>query len=143
VRSRALVALLALAIVGVQPLAGSPLAIRALAFLHGHEHAVSVHADAGHVDLVLSHGEDHDHAHDGHPQAASPRSLAERDHVVHLAGDDVIAATLRGGTAKPAPPPLPLSHEVSIPAPAVARVVRAAPEARARGAHHVRTVLRL
>lgn len=90
-RSRTLVALVALGCALAQSATSHSGIAGALAFGHdddGHTHAVSLQADAGHFDLVLSH----DHAGDGAPvgtrhEPAHSRSCSEPDHVVHL-GDE-------------------------------------------------------
>ncbi len=134
---RVLAALLTFSCTVTQSATGSPLRTGALAFgLHDHEHSVSILADRGHVDLVLSHDES-GHDHDA-PPPDGPRWLSESDHVVHLASDDG-EATLRRGAV----PPPTLSHAAPFPVPAVARIFLPAPEPRARGAHHLRIVLRL
>jgi len=123
---------------------GSPLPIRVLAFgLHGHAHSVSVLADAGHVDLVLSHDERHDHDHGALQHREDlPPSLAEGDHVVHLAGADAIGAAPRRDAAPAVPPPAPW-YAAPFPVPAVARILHPAAHPDGLGARHLCTVLRL
>lgn len=107
-RSQSLAALVALACALVQPATGhAGIAISlALGPVDGHEHAVSVEAGAGHLEIVISHG----HPDDGPladtglaPEHAS--SCSEPDHVVHL-GDE--APSCRN-SKPPGPDEAPLS----------------------------------
>lgn len=92
--------------------------------MHGHEHALSLRPDLGHVDVVLHHGED-DHAVD----APAPLGLGidAGDHVVHLAaGEGVSGGTRRdvleaGGLAA-----APTFAAAAPTRPAVARIAPAA-----------------
>ena len=91
-RRESLTALVALACALAQPATSHAGIAGALAFGHdgdGHTHAVTVEADSGHFDLVLSHG----HAGDGTPidtghGPVHSRSCSEPDHVVHLGNEE-------------------------------------------------------
>jgi hypothetical protein len=88
-----------LACAAVEPALGSPVlgsALRLVLHPGDHMHAVALLSDAGHFDLVLSHGEDGSHEHDaatGAALASNPSSSG--DHVFHLTSDDPLSATQR------------------------------------------------
>lgn len=91
-RTKSLTALVALACGLAQPATSHAGIAGTLALGHhddGHTHAVSVEADSGHFDIVLSHA----HAGDGTPIDAGhgpvhSRSCSEPDHVVHLGNEE-------------------------------------------------------
>lgn len=88
--------LLMLAWAGTHSVAGSTLIASALA-LHAHDHLHSLSREGDHVDLVLAHHEPRE------PGGSDPEprhdhaawSLADQDHVVHLASDDAPLSTSR------------------------------------------------
>jgi hypothetical protein len=86
----------------LQPLLASGTLFGFLALAASHEHALSVLADAGHVDLVLTHatresGERH--------HASEPHATVRTDdsHVVHLASTDAAFDSMRRASHVPAP----------------------------------------
>ena len=70
----------------MQPLVGSPARALAIVASHGHGHQVSVVADSGHLDLVLSHVANSEE----HPLEHHLHALPDSDstHVMHLTSTD-------------------------------------------------------
>jgi hypothetical protein len=86
-RSKRLACTLALLLGAMQPLLSSPARAVAILASHGHGHEVSVVADAGHVDLVLSHVPKA-HARHGAERHLHAVAASEGEHVLHLTGAD-------------------------------------------------------
>jgi hypothetical protein len=88
----------------LQPLLGSGTLFGALALVASHGHALSVLADAGHVDLVLTHAtlesEEEHHASEPHVHASV---RTDDSHVVHLASTDAACDSMRRASHAPAP----------------------------------------
>ena len=103
-----------------------------------HDHSVSVVAEAGHRHHVLSHeGEEHRH-HEGEPRHADA-SVSERDHVLHVSGDEAASSGSRRVGIDAVPP---LAFAVIVPAPAQpAWMPHPAPAPRARGSDLLRSVV--
>jgi hypothetical protein len=116
-------ALAVLANLLVQPVLPVAMAELLLAHAGEHAHSISLAADAGHYDLVLSHepAEPHEHA-PGEPAHAAHAS-ARGDHVVHLSHETESWQTRRlTGDDAPALMPtlrLPAPFAASAPANAV------------------------
>jgi hypothetical protein len=108
-RRKSLTALVALACAVAQLATSDATIAGGLAFGHGddgHTHAVSVQADAGHFDIVLTHDHSDEEPLAGAWQApAHSSSCSEPDHVVHL-GDE--APSCRN-SKPPQPDAAPLS----------------------------------
>lgn len=102
---------------GTLPLLSPGFLVGAHALLASHDHQVSVLADTGHVDLVLSHAESH--ASEGpHAVEQHLHSLPASDgaHVFHLTSSDVARdSTRRGGPAEAQTACLTLSRPYSPP----------------------------
>ena len=99
-RSRRLVGFLAILWVLLQPLMSSNALVGVFSLVHAHGHEVSVLADSGHSDLVLSHAAskvpDGSHAAERHLHAAPASQGA---HVVHLTSSDLVRDSMRRGGA--------------------------------------------
>lgn len=136
---RTLAALVVLAWGGGQPAAALAVVADALiSGLHEHAHRVALLSDAGHLDLVLSHGEGAAHRHAGAAHDHDcPVALSESDHVVHVAADAAASATPR--RLCDAPPSLVVAALPVAPAPAW--VLRPASEPRACVEARLRTVV--
>jgi hypothetical protein len=96
-RSRRLACSLALLCGLTQPLLSSHALAGALALVASHGHALSILADDGHFDLVLSHAtsaSDARHAAEQHVHAAS---ASESTHVVHLGSGELARDSMRRG----------------------------------------------
>ena len=123
-RSRRLACSLALLCALMQPLLSSHALAGAFALVASHGHALSILADDGHFDLVLSHAtsaSDARHAAEQHVHAAS---ASESTHVVHLGSAEVARDSVRRGAQIDQPaasaaqpitwkPPCILVHEAS------------------------------
>ena len=132
-----------LACAAVEPALGSPVlgsALRLVLHPGDHMHAVTLLSDAGHFDLVLSHGEDGSHEHDAATGAAlASLPLSGDDHVFHLTGDDLLSATQRRLDLAAAAASVPA---ISVPWGIVsARRLRAASAPRPRSADHLSTIV--
>ena len=97
--ARRLAGSLAILLAAMQPLLSTDALLGAHALFASHGHEVSVLADAGHVDLVLSHAtsaiSDGPHAAEQHLHSAPASGGA---HVVHLTSSDLARdSTRRGG----------------------------------------------
>jgi hypothetical protein len=95
-RARRLAASLAIVCGLMQPLFGSNALVGLASLLHGHGHEVTLEADSGHLDLVLSHGASN--ASDG--LHAAERHLhtgpaPHGDHLVHLMSKDAVRDAVR------------------------------------------------
>lgn len=87
-----------LAWAGTHSVAGSTLIASALALhAHDHLHSASLSREGDHVDLVLAHLEPHERGGSDPEPRHDPAawSLADEDHVVHLASDDAPLSTSR------------------------------------------------
>jgi hypothetical protein len=88
----------------LQPLLASGTLFGSLALVASHEHALSVLADAGHVDLVLTHAtresEERHHASEPHVHASV---RTDDSHVVHLSSTDAAFDSMRRASHVPAP----------------------------------------
>lgn len=133
----------ALACAAAQVAPGAALLSSALTLgLHAsdHAHSVSLVADGGHVQLVLSHEER------GHRDGAAGRhhdeqasSISETDHVFRLTDDGAAStATRRAGVA---PAPAVATAVPVLPAPSPQWVLRASLEPRARSSDSLGTVV--
>jgi hypothetical protein len=95
-RSRRLAAALAVVCGLIQPLVGSNALVGLASLFHSHGHDVSLLADSGHLDLVLSHATgdspDDPHAAERHFHTASS---SHGDHVVHLTSSDAVRDSMR------------------------------------------------
>ena len=128
--SPSLVALVALVCALAQPATSQTGLAISLAFGHdddGHSHAVSMEADAGHFDLVLSH--EHSAGVTGAGAGAGrepqhPRSCSEPDHVVHL-GDEAPSCRSSRPQEPDAAPLAAVTCEFHLADPAVRGLVRA------------------
>jgi hypothetical protein len=130
--------LVRLACACAQAISGAPLLVSALWLgLHpgDHAHSFALLADAGHVDLVLSHAGSEAHDHRGALHVEDPSgSFAQGDHVFHIAGGDGASTTARrdGLAAMPA-----LASAIARPfAPASQGALRTSLERRARSPGH-------
>jgi len=116
----------------MQPLLSSNALVGALALFASHGHEVSVLADSGHLDLVLSHAtsevSDGPHASERHLHAVPDSQGA---HVVHLTSSDVARDSMRRGgaadarVASLAPPLLVNPPPVAAPARSLERLAYA------------------
>ena len=95
-RTRQLARLLAVAVGLSLSLLSAPSLAGAHVLLAPHGHQVSVRADAGHVDLVLSHTSSP--VSEGLHAAERHVHSAEGGHVVHLASGDAVRDSLRRGS---------------------------------------------
>ena len=140
--ARKLVIPLAFACAGAQVAPGSAFLASLTLGIHrsDHAHAVSLVADHGHLDLVLSHGERGGHAHGGGPQHDDRQTpSSEADHVFHIACDDAANPTPRRADI---PPASPLALAVApLPTPVPVWVLRPSPEPRTRSSDSLRTVV--
>lgn len=137
-RQRTFVAAVALAWVALAPATASPLVLSAFALAHGHEHALTLMQDAGHVDLVLTHAADAGQGGALAPAREAPgASSSAGDHVVHLAGDPASREPAR--RAAPSGPLLTAAAPFS-PAPILVRGTYARARSFARAAAPERTV---
>lgn len=97
-RSRRLAGSLAILWVLMQPLLSSNALVGVLSLFHSHGHDVSVLADSGHLDVVLSHAtseaSEGEHVAERHLHAAA---VSQAAHVVHLTSTDVARDSLRRG----------------------------------------------
>lgn len=97
-RSRRLAGSLAILWALMQPLLSSNALVGVFSLLHSHGHEVSVLADSGHLDVVLSHATNEIsegvHMAEGHLHVAA---VSEAAHVVHLTSTDVARDSLRRG----------------------------------------------
>ena len=141
---RNLVVPLALACAGLQLAPESVLLASALTLAldaSDHAHSISLFADGGHVDLVLSH-EDLGGHHPGnaHHHGDPTSATSERDHVFHLttAGDAANTMLRRAGLA---PSPALATAIAVLPAPATLWLLHHSLEPRARSSDSLRTVV--
>jgi len=141
---RNLVVPLALACAGLQLAPESVLLASALTLAldaSDHAHSISLFADEGHVDLVLSHEELGGHHPGGAHHHGDPRSAtSERDHVFHLTTADDAANTMSRRAGLAAGPALATAIAV-LPAPTRLWAPRPSPDPRARSSDFLRTVV--
>jgi hypothetical protein len=103
-----------------------------------HAHAVALVADEGHIDLVLSHGETDDAAHEDAPLHDDRHaSSTETNHVLHITADDGANTTPRRADIRPAA----TVAIAALPATVPIRVPALSLEPRAHGADPLRTVV--
>lgn len=97
-RTRRLAGSLAVLWALMQPLSSSNALLGALSLVASHGHDVSILADSGHVDLVLSHtangASDERHLAEQHLHSGA---VSEGGHVVHLTSADVLRDSMRRG----------------------------------------------
>jgi hypothetical protein len=141
---RTLVVSLVLACAGLQLAPESVLRAIALTLsldASDHAHSISLFADGGHVDLVLSHEELGGHHPGGAHHHGDPTSAtSERDHVFHLTTADDAANTMSRRAGLAASPALATAIAV-LPAPATLWLLHHSLEPRARSSDSLRTVV--
>jgi len=142
-RAREAATLVLLACAALQPVYGASLVLSAFALgghAGAHPHAVAVHSDGNHVDVVLAHREDAAHEHDGAtPDHMDLAGFTESDHVLHVALDDAANANARR-VELAAMPALTASALLPLAAPTAPFAARRSAQ-RAGAADHLRSVV--